>query len=271
MTVDGTEVPYFSAGEPQADTPVLIMVHGSTGSTDSHYGYLFPMLSFRQHVVSIDLQPPAQGAELTLAHLVRQVSAVIDAVGGGQPISLMGYSLGAVVAAAVAAERPHDVRQLLLVAGWIKTDSHQRLRNSIWRDLRASGVPTLRPYMLYCAFSPQFIAARTSEELTAMAEGISLNAFADQQMQLNGNIDITPQVARIQATTLVVGCTRDQMVPRSHSLQLFGAIEDARYSEIDSGHAVVFERPVELLLLIDQFLRQPLAHPAGSILPAAQP
>lgn len=269
--VDGTEVPYFSAGDPQGKAPVLVMVHGSTGSTDSHYGYLFPMLSFRQRVVSIDLRPPAQGGELTLAHLVRQVGAVIDAVGCGQPVALMGYSLGAVVAAAVAAERPSDVRQLLLVAGWIKTDGHQQLRNGIWRQLRRAGSEAIRHYMLFCAFSAGFVGARTPQELTAIANKITLDGFVDQQMDLNSRIDISEVVSRIRATTLVVGCTQDQMVPRTHSQQLFGAIEDARYTEIDSGHAVVFERPAELLRLIDQFLRNPTAHPAGSLLPAARP
>ena len=100
--VDGTEVPYHSAGASEGDSPVLVMVHGSTGSTDSHYGYLFPMLAFRQRVVSIDLQLPTQGGALALEQLVRQVGAVIDRVSGGKPVSLMGYSLGAVVAAAVA-------------------------------------------------------------------------------------------------------------------------------------------------------------------------
>ena len=269
--VDGTEVPYHSAGASEGDSPVLVMVHGSTGSTDSHYGYLFPMLAFRQRVVSIDLQLPTQGGALALEQLVRQVGAVIDRVSGGKPVSLMGYSLGAVVAAAVAAGRPDSVRNLVLVAGWMKTDAHQQLRNGIWRELRAAGSPAIRNYMVFCAFSPGFIAARTPQELAGMAGKITLDGFVDQQMDLNGRIDIVDQVSKIRATTLVVGCTQDQMVPRTHSLQLFGAIDDARYTEIDSGHAVVFERPAELLRLVDTFLRQPSASAAGSIIPTARP
>lgn len=269
--VEGTEVPYYSAGASEGERPVLVMVHGSTGSTDSHYGYLFPMLAFRRRVVSIDLKRTVQGGALSLAQLVRQVGAVIDQVGGGKPVSLMGYSLGAVVAAALAAERPDDVRNLVLVAGWMQTDGHQGLRNGIWRELRAAGSQAIRNYMVFCAFSPDFIAARTPQELTGMAEKIALDDFVDQQMELNSRIDILDQASRIRATTLVVGCTHDQMVPKAHSQQLFGAIEDARYTQIDSGHAVVFERPAELLRLVDTFLRQPSAHPAGSIIPASRP
>ena len=273
IVVNGVTVIYHSAGHDDGQRPVLVMVHGSTGSTDSHYGFLFPMLGFRQRVVSIDLAAPPTEA-LCLEQLVAQVSAVIDTVRaqtGGRPVSLMGYSLGAVVAASLAAQQPEAVRQLILVAGWMKTDAHQRLRNGVWRELRQAGLDTIRNYMLYCAFSPDFIAARTPQELTGMADKIGLDRFVDQQMALNADIDITAQIPQIQARTLIVGCSQDQMVPKSHSQQLFGAIDDARYTEIESGHGVVFERPAELLRHIDAFLQHPHAHPAGSVIPTAKP
>lgn len=273
VMVDGVAVTYHSAGRDDGQRPVLVMVHGSTGSTDSHYGFLFPMLGFRQRVVSVDLAATPTDA-LHLEQLVAQVGAVIGAVRaqtGGRPVSLMGYSLGAVVAASLAAQQPEAVRQLILVAGWMKTDAHQRLRNGVWRALRQAGLDTIRNYMLYCAFSPDFLAARTPQELAGMADKIGLDPFVDQQMALNADIDITAQVPHIQACTLIVGCAQDQMVPRAHSQQLFGAIDDARYTEIASGHGVVFERPAELLYHIDAFLQQPDAHPAGSVIPAAKP
>jgi pimeloyl-ACP methyl ester carboxylesterase len=78
-------------------------------------------------------------------------------------------------------------------------------------------------------------------------------------------------VPRIEATTLVIGCTHDQMVPVLHSKALFGAIRDARYTEIASGHTVIFERPAQLVQIIDQFNEAPSRHAAGSILPTARP
>lgn len=271
VLVDSRPVHYHLTGSDDDQRPLLVMVHGSTGSTESHYGFLFPMLGFRQRVVSVDLAAPAEGQSLSLEQLVAQVAAVVDQVSPGRAISLMGYSLGAVVAAALAAQRPQQVTQLILVAGWIKTDAHQQLRNGVWHKLRNEGVAAIRNYMLYCAFSADFINTRTPAELAGMAEKIGLDAFVDQQMELNANIDISTLVPQIRATTLVVGCTHDQMVPKHHSLQLLGAIDDARYTQIDSGHAVVFERPAELLRLIDVFLRDPKAHAAGSIIPAARP
>ena len=121
VVVDGVPVTYHSAGQDDgrrgdAQRPVLVMVHGSTGSTDSHYGFLFPMLGFRQRVVSVDLAQPLTDA-LSLAQLVAQVGAVIDVVrgqSGGRPVSLMGYSLGAVVAALTVGMRRSGILVALL-------------------------------------------------------------------------------------------------------------------------------------------------------------
>lgn len=271
LNVDGADVRYHVAGAPRPGQRPLVLVHGTTGSTDSHYGYLFPMLAFERQVISVDLAPPPGAGELTLAHLVRQVEAVIDAAVAGAAIDLCGYSLGAVVAARLAAARPQTVQALVLVAGWMRTDRHQRLRNRIWRALREAGADALRAYMLFCAFSPAFIAARTDAELAEMARRITLDDFVDRQMALNTTIDISDQVPEIRATTLVIGCTHDQMVPVDHARLLFAAIDDARYTQIDTGHAVVFERPAELLCQIGRFLNAPHTHAAGSVMAAERP
>ena len=271
LLVEGADVRYHVAGDSRPGQPPLVLVHGTTGSTDSHYGYLFPMLAFERQVISVDLAPPPGEAPLTLEQLVRQVEAAIEAAAPGRPVDLCGYSLGAVVAARLAAGQPQRVRALVLVAGWMRTDGHQRLRNRIWRELREAGAESLRSFMMFCAFSAGFIAARTEPELTEMARRITLDAFVDRQMALNAGIDISAQAPAIRATTLVVGCTHDQMVPPEHARLLFAAIDDARYTQIDAGHAVVFERPSELLCQIGRFLDAPHAHAAGSVIAAEQP
>lgn len=275
VDVDGVVVPYYDAGPRDSDRLPLILVHGTAGSADSHFGYLLPMLAYRQRVIALDLSAaPDPATALTVQALVRQVMAVADhLLGPQQALGLLGYSLGAVVAAAAAGLHPARVQQLVLVAGWMKTDSQQQLRNHVWRGLRgALSEPTLlREFMAFCAFSPAFMQSRSLADLQAAAAGIPLSPWVDQQMALNSGIDISDWVAQIRATTLVIACSEDQMVPRHHSQQLFGAIEDARYMEIPSGHGVVFERPAELFHCVDQFTRAPQAYPAGSRIPAQRP
>lgn len=268
--IDGTSVTYHDSETSISERPPLVLVHGTSGSTQSHFGYLFPMLATSQRVISIDLANPAAD-ELTLAQLVRQVEAVITHAVPGKQVSLLGYSLGAVVAAAVSARHPALIKNLILVAGWLKSDTHQKLRNNIWTRLRADGNTVINDYMTFCALSSQFLASKSLEEVAAVAAMIQIDDFTDQQMRLNYQIDISAEVAAITATTLVVGCTYDQMVPKHHSKQLFGAIQDARYAEIASGHGVVFERPAELLQLVNNFTKSPSTYQTGAHIPALRP
>lgn len=269
VVVDGVTVRYRVDGPENGRLP-LVLVHGTAGSTDGHYGYIFPMMAYRQRVIALDFSEPA-GEGLELDQLVAQVRAVIEAERPGKPVALMGYSLGAVVAAATAARLGARVETLILVAGWQKTDTHQRFRNRVWKALREEGSAALTQYMTFCAFSPAFANLRTADEMAALAGLLTVTPFVDKQMDLNTRIDIAAEAETIAARTLVIGCTFDTMVPKHHSKALFGSIPDARYTEIPAGHAVVHERPAELFHHIDTFTRQPDLHPAGTVIPAQKP
>ncbi len=269
VTVNGVDVKYFDSETETSRMPVVLL-HGTSGSTDIHMSYLFPMLAPRQRVIAIDWSQPHAGT-LELADLEAQVAAVIDAILPGREFALVGYSLGAALAICVAAHRAAHVKELVLIAGWMQTDTQQLLRNDVWKSLRESGSPEIAKYTVFCAFGNPFLAARTEAELAPALAGVRQSEFIDQQMDLNRRIDVVAEANDIRATTLVVGCTHDQMVPKRHSKALFGAIEDARYTELDSGHAVVFERPAEVFQVIEHFLTNPHEYPAGSIIPASRP
>ncbi|MFT7047533.1 MAG: pimeloyl-ACP methyl ester carboxylesterase, partial [Celeribacter sp.] len=159
IVVDDVTVRYRVAG-PDTDRAPLVLVHGTAGSIDGHYGYIFPMMAYRQRVIALDWTEP-KGDALELADLVAQVRGVIEAEVPNGPVTLMGYSLGAVVAAQVAADMGRKITNLILTAGWLKTDTHQQMRNHVWRALRDQNSPSIAEYMTVCAFSPAFMASKT--------------------------------------------------------------------------------------------------------------
>ncbi|WP_175042195.1 alpha/beta fold hydrolase [Burkholderia lata] len=274
VRVNGVDVTYYDSGEPTAGvdprSPV-VLVHGTGGTARNHYGFLFPILESRQRVLALDFAPPAGGAELALSDLEDQVKAVIEQVLPGRPVTLVGYSLGAVVAAGIASTRPDLVRNLVLIAGWLKTDGQQLIRNKVWRDLYQSGSRAIADFTVFCAFSRSFSSFISPDRLRAITEMIQPGPFDAQQMELNQKVDLSSQVGRIRANTLIIGCSHDQMVPIEHSKLLFGAIANARFVEISSGHGVVFERPGQLSQVVDQFNEDPERYPAGTIMPADHP
>lgn len=261
----GRSIPiYDSANETTA--PTIVLVHGSSGTARGSFWAVYPILTFTRRVVAFDLQLPEDDAELTLADAVDQLRAVVEHASADGPVALVGYSFGAVVAAAYAAEQPGTLASLGLVAGWSRTDRHQLLRNDLWQRLHDADPESLQRLTLLTAYSAGYLVGRNARDWAELQQAAT-RPYPAQIMRLNREIDITSGLARIDVPTLVVGCTHDAMVPLHHSRTLFGAISDARYLEIEAGHAVSVERPAQLAVAIDDFTVDPHEHPAGTIIP----
>ncbi len=273
VDADGTPISFEDSRDPGDGRTPIVLVHGTGGSPATHFGYIYPLLATRGRVIAITLADPVgRGAhDLQISDFVDQVAGVMTHALNGERAALVGYSLGAVVTAVVAAKHPDLIHSLTLVCGWAQTDTQQVLRNEVWRGLRVSGADLIKEFSVYSAFGGPFLAARTRDEIQPVIDGVVITPFTDAQMELNRRIDIRDELSRIHAPTVIVGCTYDQMVPVRHQKYLFGAIDNARYTEISSGHAVVFERPAELLRVIEQFTTAPGRYPAGAVIPELKP
>ncbi|WP_434526367.1 alpha/beta fold hydrolase [Photorhabdus asymbiotica] len=277
IKVDGKNVKFFTS-TPQGPiknndkkNPV-VLVHGTGGSTQIHFSSLFQLLATEHQVISLDFTQPVNADEtLTLEHLGKQVEAVIKTAAPGESVTLIGYSLGAAVAAAVAAQHPDLVRNLVLIAGWMKSDLQLKRFTAVWHQLYEIQSPVITEFMMYCAFRGPCHVNILPDQLTNGFENTNPGEFYALQITLDSQVDITQLVPTIKATTLIIGCKYDHIVPTYHSKALFGAIQDARYTEIECGHAVIYERPFQLVRVIDQFCTDPSFYPAGTIIPTDQP
>ncbi|MBC7168810.1 alpha/beta hydrolase, partial [Phenylobacterium sp.] len=232
LDVKGAAVNYYDSGDSGVGTAArdpVVLLHGTGGTALKHFGYLFPSLEFGQRVVALDFAPKPHSTDLSLDDLVEQAVAVIKRAVGGKPVTLVGYSLGAVVAARVASRHPDIVNNLVLVAGWMTTDGQQRLRNSVWQALYETKRQEIADFTAFTAFSPSFLRSVPPAHMQGLLRGIQPDSFDEAQMRINRDVDISEDVATLSARTLVIGCTRDQMAPVAHSKSLFGAIEDCRY------------------------------------------
>ncbi|GIH78164.1 alpha/beta hydrolase [Planobispora longispora] len=271
LHIGDLEVNFFDSVDEHSGLPPIVLVHGTGGSTRSHFGFLFPMLAAKQRVVAVDLATPQGPPDEGQIRMAEQVQAVIEKVLPDRPVTLAGYSLGAVVAATAAGTRPDLVGGLILMAGWLKTDAQQKLRNDVWRALRQSDVEALRRYQAFCAFSAPLLAMLSDGEIEALVSSFRTDDVMAAQMEINRHVDLTDVAPKIACPTLIVAGTDDLMTPFRQSKRLFGAIADARYTEVTSGHAMVVERPAELVHLIAAFNANPNQYPAGAILPARRP
>lgn len=269
VEVNGVSVPYYDSAPGDDRRPPVFLMHGTAGNAETSFSVIFPLFAYTRRVIALDFTLPQPSVPLSVEHYVLQAVAVITHVSPAQPVALVGHSLGAVIATATAARHADLVDSLTVISGWIKTDRSQLLRNSAWQAMARAGIPELAEFTVYTGYSPNYLAGLASDVFDAWiarARKLWSNPDLFRLMDLNRRIDLSGDMAAITAPTLVVVCRQDQMVPVKHSRELFGAIEDARYAEIDSGHAVVQERPIELYFLIDKFVDDPQRTGAGDVL-----
>lgn len=241
VRVGDVQVAYDLVG--QGDPVVL--VHG-TSQDRNGYALQTPVLAERYQVVLPEYAGSGQttdpGGPLEVADLAAQVAAAADDAGVGR-YHLCGFSLGAVVAAQVAATHPDRVRSLVLLCGWAKTDAQMRFQFDTWVRLMRADLELFVRYAVTDGFTNAFFEAMGPEGIEEVVAtlGPTMAPGTDRQTELDGRVDISAELGRIQAPTLVIGGTHDRFVPIEHSRQLASAIAGARLQEMPYGHLVPAE------------------------------
>ncbi|WP_309617675.1 alpha/beta fold hydrolase [Salinibacterium sp.] len=224
----------------------LVIVPGLSGRPQWDFPFLVPMLRRQFDVTEVSFEGVAE-PDLDSLH------ALVDTAVASCPTPpvLVGYSLGAVVAAHVGV----PVAGLVLIAGWWRPAPKLIAFAEIWASLRAEHSATLDRVAAHALYSAEGWDAARALPADALTDAlISLAAHASTK-------DLS-----ISARTLVIGCFHDEVATTRETQLLFGAIPDARYAEVRSGHAVTHERPAELLELITAFAANPTEFPGGSII-----
>ncbi|MCG6494545.1 alpha/beta fold hydrolase [Kitasatospora sp. A2-31] len=253
VTVDTARIPYRIVGD---GPETLLLVHG-TGPGSGMWDHLLDGFTDRYTVLLPELSGSEtaedDGGELTVDTLAAQVNAVIEDAGRG-PVHLVGFSLGAVVATAAAARRPEQVRRLVAAAGWINADD-EYLRNmmTVWLAI-ADDPAAFGRYATLTAFSRGFLNRIGREAVEANAAFMQPTPGTLRHIALDLSLDITDLLPRVQAPTLVIGCSQDATIPVENTRRLHAAIAGSEYAEFDTGHVVVFEQAEAFTSTVRDFL-----------------
>ncbi len=120
VELDGRRVSYLTAGDSAA-APSILLIHGSGMSAGAWVNQLRGSLkAFR--VAAIDLPGHGKSDPIPQASVegyAETVAEFLEALGSG-PVLVVGHSLGGAIAIALAAQRPHAVTGLVLLASCAK-------------------------------------------------------------------------------------------------------------------------------------------------------
>jgi pimeloyl-ACP methyl ester carboxylesterase len=256
VRVGNVDVAYAVEGRGEP----VVLVHGTTSSAQASWLQVTPVLAERFTVIGPDL--PGSGGTvapldkpLELDDIAEQtLAAATDA--GAERFHLAGWSLGAVVAAAVAARAPDRVRTLALVCGWVRTDARFRFTLDLWRRLIETDPDLFARYAFADGLTAGSFEAFGVEGVESLLPTVSTELAPGSlaQIELDGRIDLSDRLASITSPTLVIGGSEDRWTSIDESRRLAADIRGARLVELPCGHLIPTEQAAALNdLLIGHF------------------
>lgn len=279
VPVFGGRVVLYRAGKRGAEPVILIHGLGTPAARD--WAEVIPALAGSYDVYALDL--PGFGASDKGNHLYSPANyvRVLDALFRERlkrPASIVGHSMGGVIALAYAAAYPDRVRRLVVV------DVAGVLHRSVYGEYMGRMIVGRK----LGSDSPWFeimakLIASQAENLPAKG-AMSIEIPQVRQRLLRGDPtaiaamalvehDLSRGLRAIRVPTLVIWSSDDQVAPPRTGQALASAIPGARLAIIgEAGHAPQISQPARFNALLGDELRgrldlkpyaQPLAAPAG--------
>jgi pimeloyl-ACP methyl ester carboxylesterase len=191
--------------------------------------------------------------ELAIKDLADEVVAAVRAE-GKRRFDLAGGSLGAALATCIAAEHPEMVRSLVLISGFSHgSDPWMNLQFKLWLRLVSTDKIAFTKLLLASGLSPGFVSAFDEPTLNGIIENFIASTDwrpIEQTIRADLSVDVREYAARIKTPTLLITAKHDQIVPPAYSENL---VPDSKTIELNSGHLIFLEKPVELASAILSF------------------
>lgn len=240
-------IAYRTWGPETAAGGRIVLLHGLAGDVQSWASLAAALARSGRTVVAADL--PGHGETGIEAADVETVAAVAKAFLerlGGDPVELVGHSLGGAVAARVARRAPARVRRLTLLApvGLDRGIDAEFVRGIA--RVRAAGA--LRHLLRRLTVRP---AQLTPAQLDALASELSrgrLTGLADALVDDGGQqIDITGDLHAAAMPVRVVWGVQDRIIPWTQVSQ--AGSRAAVHLIQDAGHVPHWDQPAEVAAL----------------------
>src|ERR1700720_3231286 len=238
----------------------IVLLHGTMGRSED-WSRVVEKLSGSRSVIRPNYIERVAGRNSANALAVKDLAdEVVAAVGaeGKNRFDPVGGSLGAAVATCVAAEYPEMVRSLVLVSGFSHgTDPRMNLQFKLWLRLVSTDKVAFTKLLLVSGLSPGFLSGFDEHTLNGIIENFIASTDwrpIEQTIRVDLSVDVREYAARIKVPTLLITAKHDQIVPPAYSDNL---VPDAKTLELDSGHLIFLEKPVDLASAILSFRQSP--------------
>src|SRR5246127_5189646 len=201
----------------------IVLVHGTMGKSED-WSKVVNELSNSRSVIRPNYTERAAARnstnELAIKDLADELVAAVRAE-GKQRFDLVGGSLGAALAACIAAEYPEMVRSLVLVSGFGHgSDPRMNLQFKLWLHLATTDKVAFTKLLLVSGLSSRFLSTFDEPTLNGIIENFIASTDwrpIEQTIRVDLSVDVRKYAARIKTPTLLVTAKHDQIVPPPYS------------------------------------------------------
>lgn len=259
LIANGCRLYYELDGPTDAD--VLVLSNGILMSTAS-WGYQVPAFSRRYRVLRYDCRGQWQSEHpagpYSMAQHADDLAALLDGLGIARA-HIGGISYGAEISMVFALKHPERVRSLVLSSAVSQVNPTLAGIAGMWLEAAQRRDPELFFAATYpFNFSQRWIAANAAALAQARSRYAALDFAAVTELcRAFLALDITGDLHRIAAPTLVMVGEDDNLKPRPYADIIAREIPHAAYAIIPgTGHAVCWEAPLAFNSLVLGFLEQ---------------
>lgn len=253
----GVRLRYAEAGDPAAEP--LILLHGYSDSWHS-FSPVIPLLESRYRLLALDQRghgasdQPASG--YALRDLAEDVVALMDEL-GIRRATIVGHSMGSLVAQQVGLIAPERVERLVLIGSGTQLgrmndrDAFAEAVNALTDPVSLEFIRGFQESTIHHPVPPAFLDS-------AIGESTRLTARVWKAL-LEGMLSAPPAdgLDRKGIPTLLVWGDRDSVFPAENRDALAARLPEAeRLDYEETGHAVHWERPERFAEDLHDFIRR---------------
>lgn len=239
----------------------LLLINGITGDT-RQWIPLIGQLQKQLHIISYDMRYAGRSdkpaAPSTIVDLAQEAHALVQFL-GHEKISVLGFSMGGMVAQQFALSFPHTLDRLILLSTAPSLTAPHPLSDDANRMMHTTEFSIELLHTVYrTIFGPQYRKRVSLEEFVtfklADENPQPLGAYANQLRTAETFDNIMPRIPHISAPTLVITGECDALIAPENSAWLAKNIPHATLETFPNiGHMVPLECPEILAQRVIEF------------------
>ncbi len=260
FSIQGTKIYAYTGGKPfDPALPTVVFIHGAE---HDHCVWVLQSRYLANHgrsVLALDLpgHGRSEGAPLASVEAIADwIVALLDAAGVKQA-TLVGHSMGSLVAVECAARYPERIAKIVLVGTAFPMKVSDELLDATRDDEPlAQDMVNIWSHSAYAQFpgnpGPGFwVMGGNLRLMQRQKPGVMHVDFKACNDYANG----LAAAGKVKAPALILAGKRDVMTPSRGAKELAAALGDKRFVEIPgTGHALMAEKPDEVLDAIRAFV-----------------